>query len=104
MGTNPEYEVKLYNVTHFTDVGRLSAYFVTHIASGFELEDLDTCTPNSWTSNVWKLTVHMQGAQNFCEQIFLIICEVGRRLQCLHCGNLGHSWRVVGIPLHNYKG
>lgn len=57
----------LYNVSRFTDIGRLTAYFKKHIAANFELEDLDTCTSNLWTSNVCKLTLNMAGFRNFCE-------------------------------------
>ena len=46
MATNPGYEVELHNVIRFTDIGRLTAYFEKHIATDFELEDLDTCTPS----------------------------------------------------------
>ena len=47
-----EYVVELHNVTRFTDVSRLTAYFEAHIAAGVELDDMNTYTPNSWTSTV----------------------------------------------------
>ncbi|CAI5713867.1 unnamed protein product [Peronospora destructor] len=101
IATQLEYDVELHNVTRFTDIGRLTAYFEKYIAAEFELEDLDTCTPNSWTSNVWKVTVKMARCPEFLRGIVRIIWyrrtiilkhpEVGRQLQCLHCGNLGHT-------------
>uniref|UniRef100_M4C008 Uncharacterized protein n=1 Tax=Hyaloperonospora arabidopsidis (strain Emoy2) TaxID=559515 RepID=M4C008_HYAAE len=95
-----EYVVELHNVTRFTDVSRLTAYFEAHIAAGVELDDMDTCTPNSLTSTVWKLTVKLAGCPDFlCGVVRLIWYgstiilkhpEVGNRLQCLHCGDVGH--------------
>ena len=49
-----EYVVELHNVTHFTDIGRLTAYFEAHVAAEVELDDMDTCTPDSRTSTVCK--------------------------------------------------
>ncbi|CAI5705660.1 unnamed protein product [Peronospora effusa] len=99
--TELEYEVLLHNVTRFTDIGRLSAYFQEHIAAENELEDMDTYTPDSRTSNVWKLTVRMARCPKFLREIVRIIWngqtiilkhpDIGRRLQCWRCGNLGHT-------------
>lgn len=96
-----EYTVELHNVTRFTDIGKLTAYFQAHIAADFELEDLDICTPNSRTSTVWRLTVKLAGCPDFLRGVVRVIWfgrpivlkhpEVGRRLQCLACGELGHT-------------
>ena len=100
VATAREYTVELHNVTRFTDIGRLTAYFQAHIAAEFDLEDLDIFTPNSRTSTVWRLTIHLAGCPDFLRGIVRIIWfgrpiilkhpEVGRRLQCLYCGALGH--------------
>ncbi|KAL3658992.1 hypothetical protein V7S43_015877 [Phytophthora oleae] len=94
------YEVKLYNITRFMDIGWLTAYLQKHIAAEVELEDMDVCTPNSRTSTIWKLTVKMAGCPEFlrgivrilwfCLTIILKHPSVGQRLQCLRCGNLRH--------------
>ena len=57
----------------FTDIGWLTAYFEKHIATNFDLKDLDTFTPNSWTSNVWIQTVNMAGCPDFLRGITRII-------------------------------
>ena len=95
-----EYVVLLYNVTRFMDIGRLTAFFTEHISAEVELENLDACTPNSRTSTVWKLTVQMAGCPEFLRGIvcigwygtYIVLKHpvVGRRLQCLGCGTLGH--------------
>ena len=95
-----EYVVQLQNVTRCTDIGRLTAFFEANIAAGVELDDMDTCTPNSRTSTVWKLTVKLAGCPGFLCGIVRLIWygstiilkhpEVGNRLQCLHCGDVGH--------------
>ena len=92
--------MELHNVTRLTDIERLTAYFQAHIAAEFGLDDLDICTPNSRTSTVWRLTIHLAGCPDFLRGIMRIIWfgqaiilkhpEVGRRLQCLYCGALGH--------------
>ncbi|CAI5726723.1 unnamed protein product [Hyaloperonospora brassicae] len=68
-----EYAVELHNVTRFTDIGRLTAYLQEHIAADFELEDLDSCTPNSRTSTVWRLTIKMAGCPDFLREIVRIM-------------------------------
>ena len=102
-----EYVVELHNVTRFTDISLLIAYFEAHIAAGVELDDMDTCTPNSLTSTVWKLTVKLAGCPDFlCGVVRLIWYgstiilkhpEVGNRLQCLHCGTSGIPWCGVAM-------
>ena len=65
------------------------------------MEDLDICTPNSRTSTVWRLTVELAGCPDFLRGVVRVIWfgrqivlkhpEVGLRLQCLACGELGHT-------------
>ena len=73
MAIQQEYNVELHNVTRSTNTGRLIAYLQVHIAAEFELDDMDICTPNSRTSNVWRLTVKMAGCPEFLRGIFRII-------------------------------
>ncbi|POM81568.1 Hypothetical protein PHPALM_440 [Phytophthora palmivora] len=56
MAVQTEYEVTLYHISRFMDIGRFTAYLQERIAADFELEDTDTCLPNSSTSTTWKLT------------------------------------------------
>uniref|UniRef100_A0AAV1TWG6 CCHC-type domain-containing protein n=1 Tax=Peronospora matthiolae TaxID=2874970 RepID=A0AAV1TWG6_9STRA len=72
------YTILLYNLTRFDDIGRIAAYLRSKIPTDFELEDMDTCTPNSRTSTAWKTPIIVRHP------------DVGRRLQCLQCGTLGH--------------
>ena len=61
---------------------------------------MDTCTPNSRTSTVCKLTVKLAGCPEFMCGIVRLIRyggtiilkhpEVGNRLQRLNCGDVGH--------------
>ncbi|KAI9996223.1 hypothetical protein PInf_013606 [Phytophthora infestans] len=93
--------IEIYNITRFTDVGRLVAYLQQHIATKFEMDDMDTCTPDSRTSTVWKLTVQPAECPDFLRGIVRIMWYgrplvlkhpfVGPRLQCLRCGMLGHT-------------
>ncbi|KAE9272876.1 hypothetical protein PF001_g27749 [Phytophthora fragariae] len=96
-----EYEITIYNVTRFTDIGRLSAYLQIHLAGDFELEDMDDCTPNSLTSTVWKLKIKSAECPEYLRGIVRIVWfgrtlvlkhpYAKQRLQCLKCGNLGHT-------------
>lgn len=104
-GTRPtsqlQYEIDIHNVTRFTDIGRLVAYLQQHITVTFEMEDLDTCTPESRTSTVWRLTAQTAECPDFLRGIVRIVWfgrtlvlkhpSVRHRLQCLRCGNLGHT-------------
>ncbi|KAL3667569.1 hypothetical protein V7S43_007123 [Phytophthora oleae] len=67
------YEVKMYNITRFMDIGRLTTYLQQNTAAEVKLEDLDVCTPNSKTSTVLKLTVKMAGCPEFLRGIIRII-------------------------------
>uniref|UniRef100_A0AAV1TMW8 CCHC-type domain-containing protein n=1 Tax=Peronospora matthiolae TaxID=2874970 RepID=A0AAV1TMW8_9STRA len=94
------YTIILYNLTRFDDIGRIAAYLRSKIQTEFELEDMDTCTPNSRTSTAWKVTFHLAGCPKFLQGIVRLLWfgtpiiirhpDVGRRLQCLQCGTLGH--------------
>ena len=106
IATNREYAVELHNVTRFTDIGILTAYLQEHIAADFELEDLNICTPISLTSTVWRITIKMAGCPDFLRGIVRIMWfgrpiipkhpEVGRCLQCLNCGTIGHPMARCG--------
>lgn len=54
--TSAEYTVYLYNLSRFNEIGRVAAYLKSKIPTEFDLEDMDTCNPNSRTSTVWKVT------------------------------------------------
>uniref|UniRef100_A0AAV1USB4 CCHC-type domain-containing protein n=1 Tax=Peronospora matthiolae TaxID=2874970 RepID=A0AAV1USB4_9STRA len=94
------YTILLYNLTRFDDIGRIAAYLRSKIPTDFELEDMDTCTPNSRTSTAWKVTFHLAGCPTFLQGVVRLLWfgtpiivrhpDVGRRLQCLQCGTLGH--------------
>lgn len=95
------YEVRLFNITRFMDIGRLTAYVKKNNQADFELEDLDICTPNSRTSTVWRATFKLAGCLEFLQGVVRLLWfgasivikhpEVGRRLQFFRCGNLGHT-------------
>jgi hypothetical protein len=100
------YVIDMYNVTRFTDVGRLAAYLTKHMQAEFDMEDLDTCTPNSRTSTVWRLTIKSAECPQFLRGVVRIIWYgrplvlkhpyVRQRRQCLRCGNLGHTMAWCG--------
>ena len=95
-----EYTVYIRNLTRFHDIGKLMAFLRTNIQTPFEVEDMDTCTPTSRTSTVWKLTFQLAGCPTFLQGVVRIMWfgailivshpNVGRRFQCLQCGNIGH--------------
>uniref|UniRef100_M4BBH2 Uncharacterized protein n=1 Tax=Hyaloperonospora arabidopsidis (strain Emoy2) TaxID=559515 RepID=M4BBH2_HYAAE len=95
-----EYSIFLHNVTRFNEIGRIAAYFRSKVPTAFEPEDMDTCTPTSRASTVWKVTFFLAGCPTFLQGIVRLLWfgtpiiiehpEVGRHLQRLHCGNLGH--------------
>ncbi|KAE9268904.1 hypothetical protein PR003_g31299, partial [Phytophthora rubi] len=99
--TQREYEVDIYNVTRFTDVGRLNAYLQAHIKADIEFEAMDTCTPESDTSTVWRLTMKTAECPEFLRGIVRLMWygrslvlkhpAVRHRLQCLQCVNVGHT-------------
>ncbi|EEY65301.1 uncharacterized protein PITG_21776 [Phytophthora infestans T30-4] len=68
-----QYEVDIYIITRFTDIGRIEAYLQQNITAKFELDDLDTCRPESRTSVVWRLTVHTAECPEFLRSIVRII-------------------------------
>ena len=71
----------LRNLARFSDVGKIEAFFKTKIPTDFDIDDMDTYTPNSRTSTIWKGT--------FNTTIIIKQPSVGHRLQCLQC--LGHT-------------
>lgn len=62
---------------------------------------MNTCTPNSRTSTVWRLTVKTAECPDFLRDIVRILRngwplvlqhpDARQRLQCLRCGNMGHT-------------
>ena len=106
-GRRVEYTVHLHNLTRFSDVGRIAAYFKANIPTEFEMEDLDTHTPNSRTSTIWRVTFKLAGCPTFLDGIVRLLWfgttiivkhpNVGHRLQCLQCGNLGHTIARCGF-------
>ena len=95
-----EYSIILHNLTRFNEIGRVAAYLKSKIPTEFDFEDLDTNCPTSRTSTSWKVTFRLSGCPLFLQGIVRILWfgtsiilrhpDVGRRLQCLQCGNLGH--------------
>lgn len=59
------YVLRMYNVSRFVDIGKISAYISKHSPVPHNMEDMDSCTPNSRTSNVWKLTFRLEGCPHF---------------------------------------
>ena len=69
------------------------AFLWNKIQTPFEVEDMDTCTPASRTSTMWKLTFQLSGCPIFLQGVVRIIWfgailvvshpNVGRRVQCL---------------------
>lgn len=103
-GTRPamiqEFEVNIHNITRLTDIGRLTAYLEKHVSTGFDLEDMDTSTPDSRTSKVWRLTMKSMECPEFLRGIVRVVwfgrtlilrqSAVGQRMQFLRCGHIGH--------------
>ncbi|ETP18592.1 hypothetical protein F441_07216, partial [Phytophthora nicotianae CJ01A1] len=95
------YEVDIYNITRFTDLGLLEEYFQQHISTKFDWDPMDSCRPESRTATVWRLSVHTAECPDFLRGIVRIVWygrtlvlqhpNARQRLQCLHCGNLGHT-------------
>uniref|UniRef100_A0AAV1V7Y5 CCHC-type domain-containing protein n=2 Tax=Peronospora matthiolae TaxID=2874970 RepID=A0AAV1V7Y5_9STRA len=100
-GRRVEYTILLLNVTRFVDIGRIAAFLKEKILTEFVMEDLDTHTPDSRTSTIWRVTFKLAGCPTFLDGIVRLLWfgttiivkppNVGRRLQCLQCGNLGHT-------------
>ena len=76
------------------------AFLRNKIQTPFEVEDMNTCTPASRTSTMWKLTFQLAGCPIFykvvriiCFEAILVVSHpnVGRRVQCLQCDNNGHT-------------
>ncbi|ETN10696.1 hypothetical protein PPTG_09789 [Phytophthora nicotianae INRA-310] len=95
------YEVDIYNITRFTDLGLLEEYFQQHILTKFDWDPMDSCRPESLTATVWRLSVHTAECPDFLRGIVRIVWygrtlvlqhpNARQRLQYLHCGNLGHT-------------
>ncbi|ETI48832.1 hypothetical protein F443_07198 [Phytophthora nicotianae P1569] len=95
------YEVDIYNTTRFMDLGLLEEYFQQHILTKFDWDPMDSCRPESRTATVWRLSVHTAECPDFLRGIVRIVWygrtlvlqhpNARQRLQCLHCGNLGHT-------------
>ena len=57
-----EYEIHLYKISRFVEI---SAFISKHSPVTHDLEDMHTCTPESRTSNVWRLTFWLAGCPEF---------------------------------------
>uniref|UniRef100_A0AAV1VE25 Uncharacterized protein n=2 Tax=Peronospora matthiolae TaxID=2874970 RepID=A0AAV1VE25_9STRA len=109
-----EHVIRLYNVTRYMDIGRFTAFLTAHISPEFDLEPLDTCTPDSRTSTVWRLTIQLAGCPNFLRDVVRLLWfgtvivlkhpEVGKRLQCLRFGNIGHTMARCGFSTEQLRG
>ena len=66
---NMEYEVHLYNVFRFVEIGTILAFISKHSLVAHILEDMDTCKPDSRTSNVWKIAFWPSGCPQFLLEI-----------------------------------
>jgi hypothetical protein len=95
--TQRQYAIDIQNVTRFT---RLTAFLHAHIAAAFDMDDMDICTPEPWTSTVWRMTMKTAECPAFLRGIVRIVWfgwslvlmhpNMQKRMQCLRCGNLGH--------------
>lgn len=100
-GRRVGYTVHLHNLTRFSDVGKIAAFLKKKIPTDFGMDDLDTHTPESRTSTIWRVTFKLAGCPTFLDGVVRLIWFgttiivkhpiVGHRLQCLQCGNLGHT-------------
>uniref|UniRef100_A0AAV1TTE6 Uncharacterized protein n=1 Tax=Peronospora matthiolae TaxID=2874970 RepID=A0AAV1TTE6_9STRA len=96
-----EYVIRLYNVTRYMDIGRFTAFLTAHISPEFDLEPLDTCTPDSRTSTVWRLTIQLAGCPDFLRDVAILWQGVDfRRSSCVAPAVLWlprkrrRSWRI----------
>ena len=55
----------LHNLTRFSDIGKIAAFLKTNIPTDFDMDDMDTHTPNSRTSTIWKVTFKLAGCTTF---------------------------------------
>uniref|UniRef100_A0AAV1T5B8 Uncharacterized protein n=1 Tax=Peronospora matthiolae TaxID=2874970 RepID=A0AAV1T5B8_9STRA len=78
-GRRAEYAVHLHNLTRFSDVDKIAAFVKTKIPTDFDMDDMDTHTPNSRTSTIWRVTFK------------LAICPTFLNGACLQRGNLDHT-------------
>ena len=95
------YTVHLHNLTRFSDIGKLAAFLKVKIQTDFDMDDMDTHTPESRTSTIWRVAFKLAGCPTFLDGVVRLIWfgttiivkhpNVGHRLQCLQCGNLGHT-------------
>ena len=109
-----EYTIVLHNLTRFNEIGRVAAYLKSKIPTAFEFEDLDTYCPMSRTSTSWRVTFQLSGCPTFLQGIVRLLWfgtpiilqhpDVGRRLQCLQCGELGHTAARCGYTDIQLKG
>jgi len=109
-----EYAIDIYNVTRFTDVGRLLAYLQKHVKVEFDLEDRGIGTPNSRTSTVWRMTMKSAKCPEFLRGIVRLMW-FGRALilkhpyarqgrQCFKCGTQGHVMAQCNFTGEQLKG
>uniref|UniRef100_A0AAV1TDY3 Uncharacterized protein n=1 Tax=Peronospora matthiolae TaxID=2874970 RepID=A0AAV1TDY3_9STRA len=68
-----EYVIRLYNVTRYMDIGRFTAFLTAHTSPEFDLEPLGTCTPDSRTSTVWRLTIQLAGCPDFLRDVVRLL-------------------------------
>ena len=109
-----KYVILLDNVTLFMDIGRLTAFFTEHISAAVDLENLDACSPTSYTSTVWRLAVQLAGCLEslrgivrigwYGTYIVLKHSEVGRRQQCLGWRTFGHPMSRCGYSTEQLQG
>lgn len=64
-GRRVRYTVHMHNLTRFSDVGKIAAYLKEKIPTDFDMDDMDTHTPDSRTSTIWKVTFSFRAVRLF---------------------------------------
>ena len=78
-----EYTVHIHNLSRFSDVGRIAVYIKVKIPTEFEIEDLDTHTPESlmWWNGIRKIadaipTLHWRPDDRLTEGVIQFSVDV----------------------------
>lgn len=61
------------NLTRFSDVGKTAACLKVDIPSDFDMDDMDTHTPDSRTSTICRVTFKLAGCPTFLNGVVRFI-------------------------------
>ena len=85
----------------FCEIGKIAALLKAKILTEFDMQDLNTHTPDSRTSTIWRVTFKLAGCPTFLDGVVRLLwfgntviikhTNVRHRVQCLQCGNLDHT-------------